>query len=269
MNNKKISYAEAILSAYEYLLDKYPEDLRDIPFNELLFKKELDSNPNKVQNKILNMYNLLEKYYNDEITKSSSSIDIINHFKLQIICNNSYRVHAKNNHNYYRCEISKSMYYCLLLLLMFCKYKDKPDNKNILESLIKTYSSKSKKHLNNFYGMLHELSFQDYFILIKSCFKGDHPVNQLNGEELITKIQTAIGGGKVKKSKTKKPVKKTTTKKPTTKKTVKKTTTKKPTTKKPVKKTTTKKSTTKKPLKKTTTKKPTTKKLVKKTTTKK
>ena len=25
MNNKKISYAEAILSAYEYLLDKYPE----------------------------------------------------------------------------------------------------------------------------------------------------------------------------------------------------------------------------------------------------
>ena len=75
-------------------------------------------------------------------------------------------------------------------------------------------------------------------------------------------------GGK-KSSKTKKPVKKTTTKKPTTKKPVKKTNIKKPTTKKPVKKTTTKKPTTKKPVKKTTTKKSTTKKPVKKTTTKK
>ena len=107
--------------------------------------------------------------------------------------------------------------------------------------------------------------FHKFLVILKDCFKKvpNHPVNQLNEEELITKI----GGGKGKKSKTKKPIKKTTTKKPTTKKPVKKTTTKKPTTKKPVKKTVTKKPTTKKPVKKTTTtKKPTTKKSVKKVT---
>ena len=261
-----------VVTFYSYffsdkIISEYPEDLRSIPIEQLLFKEELDTNPNKVENKILNMYKLLEIDYDNNIKDSNSSDYIINHFKLQIKCRKSYSVYAAiaaNNNNYYRCEISKSIYYCLLLLLMFCKIK--LDKINILESLIKTYSSKSRKHLDNIYS---SLSFQDYFILIKSCFKGEHPVNKLNGNELITKIQTAIGGGKGKKSKTKKLVKKTTTKKPTTKKLVKKTTTKKPTTKKPVKKTTTKKPTTKKPVKKTSTKKPTTKKPVKKTATKK
>ena len=62
---------------------EYPNDLRKMQFNEYLFNKDLDKNPNNLQYKIISMYNLLEKYYTKRLQESNSS-DIINHFKLQI-----------------------------------------------------------------------------------------------------------------------------------------------------------------------------------------
>ena len=142
-----------VVTFYSYFFSDIT-DLYDKNSNSRRGKfKRLLYNNKELQNKILNMYKLLETYYDHNIINilqksnltNKSQIkniinQIINHFKLQIKCKNSYRVSAEN---YYICEISKSIYYCLLLLLML--YKINSENKNILDSLIKTYSSKSKK----------------------------------------------------------------------------------------------------------------------------